>query len=86
MTIYVDGVKQTLTTMENNLATSILNNVTPSINSRTPTGSLIGNNSMDELRVSAKGVVLPSAWVTATYNNESKPGSFFTVVTGVTNP
>jgi hypothetical protein len=41
---------------------------------------------MDELRVSAKGVVYPAAWVTATYNNESKPGSFFTVVTGLTNP
>jgi hypothetical protein len=86
MTIYVDGVKQTQVTMENNLATSILNGVTPSINSRTNAGSLISNDSMDELRVSAKGVVLTPAWVTATYNNETKPGSFFAAVTGLTNP
>jgi hypothetical protein len=86
MTIYVDGVQQTLTTMANNLATSILNNDAPAINSRALTASQESNDAMDEVRVSAKGVVLTPAWVTATYNNESKPGSFFTAVTGLTNP
>jgi hypothetical protein len=86
MTIYIDGVKQTLTIMENNLATSILNNDAPAINSRALAASQESNDAMDELRVSSKGVVSPAAWVTATYNNESKPGTFFTVVTGVTNP
>ena len=41
---------------------------------------------MDELRVSTKGVVLTPAWVTASYNNESSPATFFTVNTGLTNP
>jgi hypothetical protein len=86
MTIYVDGVQQTLTTMENNLATSILNNDAPAINSRALTASQESNDAMDEVRISAKGVVLTPAWVTATYNNESKPANFFTVVTGLTNP
>jgi hypothetical protein len=41
---------------------------------------------MDELRVSTKGVVLTPAWVTASYNNESSPATFFAVTTGLTNP
>jgi hypothetical protein len=85
MNIYVDGVNQTLTTMENNLATSILNSSTPAINSRS-TDFQNSNDAMDELRVSAKGVVYSAAWVTATYKNESSPGTFFTAVTGMTNP
>jgi hypothetical protein len=85
MSIYIDGVNQTLTTEENNLATSILNVATPSINSRT-TAFQESSDSMDELRVSATGVVFSQAWVTASYNNESKPASFFTVATGLTNP
>jgi hypothetical protein len=71
--------------MENNLATSILNNATPAINSRS-SDFQNSNDAMDELRVSAKGVVYSPAWVTATYNNESSPGTFFTAVTGMTNP
>jgi hypothetical protein len=85
MSIYVDGVPQTLTTIENNLSTSILNNVTPAINGRT-NGYLESSDGMDELRVSTKGVVLTPAWVTASYNNESSPATFFTVSTGLTNP
>jgi len=85
MDIYVDGVPQTLTTIENNLSTTILNNLTPTINSRA-TGYLESSDGMDELRVSAKGVVLTPAWVTASYNNESNPGTFFSVATGLTNP
>ena len=34
MNIYVDGVNQTLTTLSNNLTTSIVNTVTPVINGR----------------------------------------------------
>ena len=85
MNICVDGVKQTLTTLENSLATSIPNRSTPAINSRS-TDFQNSNDATDELRVSAKGVVYSAAWVTATYKNESSPGTFFTAVTGMTNP
>jgi hypothetical protein len=85
MSIYVDGVPQTLTSISNNLSASILNNVAPAINSRA-TGYLESGDGMDELRVSTKGVVLTPAWVTASYNNESSPATFFTVSTGLTNP
>jgi sugar lactone lactonase YvrE len=85
MSIYVDGVPQTLTTIANNLSTTIVNNLAPAINSRA-TPFLESNDGMDELRVSTKGVVLTPAWVTASYNNESNPGTFFTVTTGLTNP
>ncbi len=86
MIIYVDGVNQTLTTKYNNLATSILNNDAPAINSRVVTAAQESDDVMDEVRVSAKGVVLTPAWVTASYNNQSSPGTFFTVATGLTNP
>ena len=86
MNIYVDGVNQALTTKENNLATSILNSDAPAINSRVGTVAQESNDVMDELRVSAKGVVLTPAWVTASYNNQSSPATFFTVATGMTNP
>ncbi len=82
--IYVDGVNQTLTTLSNNLTTSIVNNVTPVINGRAGPSSM-SSNSMDELRVSTKGVVFSPAYVTASYNNQSKPGTFFTTVTGLAN-
>ena len=84
MNIYVDGVNQTLTTFGNNLSTSILNTGTPAINGRGgPTQ--MSTDTMDELRVSTKGVVFTPAYVTATFNNQSKPGTFFTSVTGLTN-
>jgi hypothetical protein len=86
MNIYVDGVNQALTTRENTLATSILNSDAPAINSRSGTPETESNDAMDELRVSASGVVLTQAWVTASYNNQSSPGTFFTVATGLTNP
>ncbi len=85
MAIYVDGVPQTLTTIANNLSTTTVNSLTPSINSRA-TGYLESSDSMDELRVSTKGVVLTPAWVSASYNNESSPATFFTVATGLTHP
>jgi hypothetical protein len=31
-------------------------------------------------------VVFSPAFVTASYNNQSQPGTFFTAVTGLTNP
>ncbi|MGD0631821.1 MAG: choice-of-anchor D domain-containing protein [Terracidiphilus sp.] len=85
MNIYIDGVKQTLTTMENNLATSILNADTPAINSRA-TAFQESNDAMDEIRVSAKGVVFSPALITTNFNNQSSPATFFTVATGLTNP
>ena len=84
MNIYVDGVPQTLTSISNNLSTTILNNLAPAINSRA-TADLESSDGMDELRVSTKGVVLTPAWVTASYNNESSPATFFGVTTGLTN-
>lgn len=85
MNIYVDGVNQRLTTIGNNLATSIVNSVTPAINSRA-TAFQISTDSMDEIRISTKGAVFSAAFVTASFNNQSGPGTFFTVVTGLTNP
>jgi hypothetical protein len=85
MNVYVDGVNQPLTTGTNNLATSILTTATPAINGRGgPTQ--MSTDSMDEIRVSTKGVAFSPAWVTASFNNESSPGTFFTAVTGLTNP
>ncbi|HEX4133716.1 MAG TPA: choice-of-anchor D domain-containing protein [Bryobacteraceae bacterium] len=84
MNIYIDGVHQTLTTLSNNLSTSILNTVTPAINGRAgPTA--MSTDSMDEIRVSTKGVVFSPAFVTASYNDQKNPGAFFTVATGLTN-
>jgi uncharacterized protein (TIGR03437 family) len=40
---------------------------------------------MDEIRVSTKGVVFAPAFVTASFNNQSNPGTFFAAVTGLTN-
>ena len=85
MNIYVDGVNQPLTTINNNLATSIVNSTTPVINGRGGPNAM-SSDSMDEIRVSSKGVVFTPAYVTATFNNQSKPGTFFTSVTGLTNP
>jgi hypothetical protein len=45
----------------------------------------MSNDSMDEIRVSAQGVVFSPAFVTASFNNQSHPGTFFTAVTGLTN-
>ena len=84
MKIYVDGVPQTLTTNENNLATSILNTDTPVINGRNGPSSM-STDTMDEIRVSTQGVVFSPAYVTASFNNQSHPGTFFTVVSGLTN-
>ena len=82
--IYVDAVNQPLTTLTNNLASSIVNTVTPAINGRGGPNQM-STDSMDELRISAKGVVLSPAWITASYNNQSKPGTFFTAATGLTH-
>ncbi|HEY1757081.1 MAG TPA: LamG-like jellyroll fold domain-containing protein, partial [Bryobacteraceae bacterium] len=83
MQIYVDGVNQQLTTVSNDLRTSIVNNLTPAINGRNGASSM-SPDSMDEIRISTKGVVFSPAWVTASYNNQKNPGTFFTVVTGLT--
>ena len=45
----------------------------------------MSTDSMDELRVSTKGVVFSPAFVTATFNNQSQPGTFFAAVTGLIN-
>ncbi len=83
MQIYIDGVSQTLTTLSNSLTTSLVNAVTPAINGRGGPNQMSAD-SMDEIRISAKGVVWPAAWVTVSYNNQKHPGTFFSVVTGLT--
>ena len=83
--IYVDGVNQPLTTLNNTLTASILNSSAAAINGRDgPTQ--MSTDTMDEIRISTKGVVFSPAWVTASFNNQSRPATFFTVATGVTNP
>jgi hypothetical protein len=84
MRIYVDGVNQLLAIRGNTLTSSMVNTLAPAINGRAGPNQM-STASMDELRVSTKGVVFSPAWVTASYNNQSKPGTFFTVVTGLTN-
>jgi hypothetical protein len=84
MQIYVDGVNQKLTALNNNLTTSILTSATPVINGRNGANNM-SSSSMDELRISTIGVTYPASWVAASYNNQSQPGAFFITVTGLTN-
>jgi L-lysine 2,3-aminomutase len=46
----------------------------------------MSTDTMDEIRISTRGVVFSPAYVTASFNNQSQPATFFTVVTGLTNP
>jgi len=83
MKVYVDGANQALTTLSDNLSGSILNTVTPQINGRNGADSL-STASLDECRVSAKGVVLLPDWVMSSYNNQSSPGTFWNATVGLT--
>jgi hypothetical protein len=85
MKIYVDGVNQSLTTISDTLTLSIVNAVTPALNGRGGSTNM-SSDAMDEVRVSAKGVVLSPDWTTASYNNQNSPGTFATVATGLTAP
>ena len=82
--IFVDGVSQPLTALTNTLNATTVNTLTPQMNGRNGSFQLSAD-SMDEIRISAKGVVLTPGWVTASYNNQSDPSAFFTVTTGLTN-
>jgi hypothetical protein len=82
MQIYVDGVNKPLTTISDNLTTSMVNNLPAAINGRAGPNQM-STASMDEVRISKKGVVLSPAWVTASFNNQSQPGGFFTAATGI---
>src|SRR5580698_7448372 len=62
MNIYVDGVNQPLTTINNNLAGSILNTTTPAINGRGGP-SQMSTDMIEEIRVSTQGVVFSPAYV-----------------------
>jgi hypothetical protein len=84
MKIYVDGVNQTLSTIKDALTVSIQNAITPTINGRGGATDM-SSDGIDEVRVFAKGVVLTPDWITASYNNQLNPGTFFTAVTGITN-
>lgn len=82
--IFVDGVSQPLTALANNLSNSTINNLTPQMNG-TNGNFQLSMDSMDEIRISAKHVVFTPGWVIASYNNQSNPGAFFSVATGLTN-
>jgi len=85
MTIYVDGVSQPLSTIADTLTLSMVNPTAPAaINGRGGSTNMT-TDGVDEVRVSARGVVLSPAWVTATYNNQRSPATFFTVALGLTN-
>ena len=83
MKIYVDGVSQPLTTLSDTLTVSIVNAQTPALNGRGGSTNM-SSDGLDEVRVSAKGVVLAPDWITTSYTNQSSPATFFTVITGLT--
>jgi hypothetical protein len=85
MQLYIDGVNQPLTTISDTLTGSIANAITPELNGEAG-GNSNSSDGIDEVRVFAKGVVLSPGWVTASYNNQHSPATFFTVSTGLTNP
>jgi hypothetical protein len=83
MKIYVDGASAGLTTVANNLTGSIVTTAVPQINGRSGVNSL-STDQLDECRISTRGVVFLPDWVTTSYNNQSNPGAFFSVVMGLT--
>ena len=84
MKIYVDGANKPLNTVVNTLASTIVNSLTAAINGRSGPNQMSGD-AADEIRISARGVVFSPDWITASFNNQSQPQSFFTVSTGLTN-
>jgi hypothetical protein len=85
MTIYVDGVSQPLTVIKDALTTSIVNAAVPAVLNGRGGATDMSYDGIDEVRVSTRGVVFSPAWVTATYNNQRNPATFFSVVTGLTS-
>jgi hypothetical protein len=83
--LYVDGAAQARSDIANNLNATIVNPAGADIAARDSNLSMALNSTLDEIRVYAKGVVLSSGWVAAEYNNQSSPGTFFNVITGLTN-
>jgi hypothetical protein len=84
-TLYVDGLAQAQTTGVDALgANSIQNTALLEVAAKSG-ASVQSTATMDEVRVYAKGVLLSPQWVTTEYNNQSNPGTFFTVTTGLTN-
>ena len=85
MTLYVDGVSQPLTTISDTLTQSIVNAAVPAALNGRGGSTDMSPDGLDEVRVSAPGVVLSPAWVTTSYNNQKSPAAFFSVVTGLTS-
>jgi hypothetical protein len=83
--LYVDGAAQAKSDIANNLNDTIVNSAGADMAARDANLSMPLNSTLDEIRVYAKGVVLSSGWITAEYNNQSSPGAFFNVTTGLTN-
>ena len=81
--IYVDGVDRTLNVISNTLSGSIINTAVAEINGSSGGGSLSAAT-LDEVRITAKGVVLGADWVATSYNNQSSPATFWTIATGIT--
>ena len=85
MKIYVDGVNQPLTIIADALTQSIVNAAVPAVINGRGGATDMSYDGIDEVRVSNRGVAFPQEWVTATYNNQKNPATFFSVVTGLTN-
>src|SRR5258707_14422962 len=85
MKIYVDGVSQPLSTLSDTLTVSIINTAVPATFNGRGGATNMSSDAFDEVRVSAKGIVLAPDWIIASYNNQRSPGTFFAVTTGLTN-
>jgi hypothetical protein len=85
MNLYVNGAAQTVKAALDNLgATTIVNAAAPQISGRNG-ANYMSTAVQDECRVYARGVVLSPDWIATEYNNQSNPGAFFTVTTGLVN-
>ena len=85
MRIYVDGVDQPLSILKDTLTASIVNAAVPAAINGRGGATDMSYDGIDEVRVSSRGVVFSPEWVTATYNNQRSPSTFFSVVTSLTN-
>ena len=83
--LYVDGVAQAKADLANSLNATIVNTTGADIAARDTNLSMALNSTLDEIRIYARGVILSPAWITAEYNNQSSPGTFFNVTTGLIN-
>ena len=84
--LYVDGLNQAKSNITDALgANSILTSTPPEVSARGGSFSR-SPGTHDEIRIYAKGVVLPQSWITTEFNNQNDPASFFSIAIGLTKP